>query len=73
VNQSLWLSELAEEIDLVIPLDTPVFGASTSLESTHFNNDSLFHKSALYSLAIDSLAHHLYHKSSPMELRDLIP
>lgn len=60
VNHSLWLSELAEDIDLVIPLDTPVFGSKASLEGKFFSQDSLFHKSGLYSLAVDSLAHHLY-------------
>ena len=71
LNQSLWLSELASEVDLVVPLDRPTFGDKALLEGSRYEDSKMFHKSALYSLAVDSLAHQMY--SGSMELREVVP
>jgi hypothetical protein len=65
---------LAPEVDLVIPLDVPVFGEQALVEGSHYIADKLFHQSALYSLAVDSLGYHINQGGKGMEeLRDLIP
>ena len=70
INQSLWLSELASECSLVIPMDTPAFGEHALLEAQRYDDSKLFHKSALYSLVIDNMAHPCYQGN--FEMRDLI-
>jgi hypothetical protein len=42
LNQSLWLSELSEEVNLVIPFDTPVFGENSLLSQENYSQSSHF-------------------------------
>jgi len=51
-------------------MDTPAFGEHILLESSRYDDSKLFHKSALYSLAIDNLANPCY--TGNFEMRDLL-
>jgi hypothetical protein len=74
LNQSMWLSDLSSCVDMVVPLDTPVFGKSTHLSSQGYSDNSVFHKSALYSLVVDNLGHSCFTQGQgSVDLNELIP
>ena len=70
LNQSLWMSELASVCDLVVPMDVPSFGEKTHFNKARYADGNYFQKSALYSLAFDNIANHMY--KGRFEMRDML-
>jgi hypothetical protein len=70
INQSLWLSELASLCDVAVPMDTPSFGKKALINGARYQDHNYFQKSALYAMAIDNLANHVY--SGRFEAKDMV-
>eukprot|EP00347_Sterkiella_histriomuscorum_P022491 403338293 len=73
LNQALWLSELGNLCNLVVPLEN-AYASEQLIKSTldQFRGDSQFHLSGAYSLIVDNLLNPVYRKDNRQELSDLL-
>ena len=67
-NQSLYLSEALENIELMIPFDKIEIGKSISKYFGQYKEDSVFHQSSIHSLVYQNIYNILQNKTDNVDM-----
>ena len=72
LNKSLFFSELKENVDLVIPFDEISIGKQLKKYFGKFNADSLFYKSSLPPLVIQTINNIVLDRKQQVDMKEIL-
>lgn len=72
LNKSLFFSEFEENVDLVVPFDTVAIGEHVKKYFGRYKADSLFHKSSLPPLLLQSINNVILDRSQNTDMKEVL-